>query len=36
MGGGIRQLETVEQLLKAGIERVILSTAAVEDPKLVE
>ena len=36
MGGGIRQLETVEQLLKAGIERVILGTAAVEDPKLVE
>ncbi len=36
MGGGIRQLETVEQLLKAGIERVILRTSAVEDPKLVE
>jgi len=36
VGGGIRQLETIEQLLKAGIERVILSTAAVEDPKLVE
>jgi len=36
VGGGIRQLETVEQLLKAGIERVILGTAAVEDPKLVE
>ena len=26
----------MEELLKAGIERVILSTAAVEDPKLVE
>ena len=36
VGGGIRQLETVEQLLKVGIERVILGTAAVEDPKLVE
>ena len=36
LGGGIRQLETVEQLLKAGIERVILGTAAVEDPKLIE
>lgn len=36
LGGGIRQLETIEELLKAGIERVILSTAAVEDPKLVE
>jgi len=36
LGGGIRQLETVEQLLKAGIERVILGTAAVEDPKLIK
>ncbi len=36
LGGGIRQLETIEQLLKAGIERVILGTAAVEDPNLVE
>ena len=36
MGGGIRQLETAEQLLKASIERVILGTAAVEDPKLIK
>lgn len=36
MGGGIRSLEMVEQVLKAGIERVILGTAAVEDPGLVE
>ncbi|MFC1902687.1 1-(5-phosphoribosyl)-5-[(5-phosphoribosylamino)methylideneamino]imidazole-4-carboxamide isomerase [Chloroflexota bacterium] len=36
LGGGIRQLKTIEQLLKAGIERVILSTAAVENPKLIE
>ena len=36
MGGGIRQLETVEQLLKAGIERIILGTAAVENPRLIE
>jgi phosphoribosylformimino-5-aminoimidazole carboxamide ribotide isomerase len=36
VGGGIRQLETVEPLLKAGIERVILGTAAVEDPRLIE
>ncbi len=36
VGGGIRQLETIEQLLKAGIERVILGTAAVEDPTLVK
>ena len=35
LGGGIRHLETIEQLLKAGIERVILGTAAVENPNLV-
>ena len=36
LGGGIRQLETVEQMLKAGIERIILGTVAVEDPGLIE
>ena len=36
LGGGIRQMETVWELLKAGIDRVILGTAAVEDPRLVE
>jgi phosphoribosylformimino-5-aminoimidazole carboxamide ribotide isomerase len=35
LGGGIRDIETIEALLKAGIERVILGTAAVEDPRLV-
>jgi len=35
-GGGIRRLDTIEQLLKAGIDRIILGTAAVEDPELVE
>jgi len=35
VGGGIRHLRTIEELLKAGIERVILGTAAVEDPALV-
>ncbi len=35
LGGGIRQLETIEQLLKAGVERVVLSTAAVENPQVV-
>ena len=35
LGGGIRHLETVEELLKAGVERVILGTAAVENPDLV-
>jgi len=36
LGGGIRNIETVERLLKAGIERVILGTAAVDDPSLVK
>ncbi|MBI2851637.1 MAG: 1-(5-phosphoribosyl)-5-[(5-phosphoribosylamino)methylideneamino]imidazole-4-carboxamide isomerase [Chloroflexi bacterium] len=35
VGGGIRKMETVKELLKMGIDRVILSTAAVEDPQLV-
>jgi phosphoribosylformimino-5-aminoimidazole carboxamide ribotide isomerase len=35
LGGGIRHLSTVEGLLKAGIERVILGTAAVESPNLI-
>lgn len=36
VGGGIRRLETIERVLKAEVERVILGTAAVETPKLVE
>jgi len=36
LGGGIRQLKTIERLLKAGVERVILGTAAVEDPNLIK
>lgn len=36
VGGGIRQLETIEHLLKAGVERVILGTAAVEEPRLIK
>ena len=35
LGGGIRNIETVEELLKLGVERVILGTAAVENPSLV-
>ena len=35
LGGGIRSMETIEVLLKAGIERVILGTAAVDNPGLV-
>lgn len=35
LGGGIRHIDTIEALLKIGIDRVILGTAAVEDPKLI-
>jgi len=35
VGGGIRKLDTIEQLLHAGVERIILGTAAVEDAELV-
>jgi len=35
LGGGIRRIDTIEELLKIGIDRVILSTAAVEDPNLI-
>ena len=36
LGGGIRDEATVARLLETGINRVILGTAAVEKPKLVE
>jgi len=36
VGGGIRHLEVIKKLLKSGIERVILGTAAVEDSQLVK
>ena len=32
IGGGIRRMETVKTYLSAGLDRVILGTAAVEDP----
>ncbi|HEY41695.1 MAG TPA: 1-(5-phosphoribosyl)-5-[(5-phosphoribosylamino)methylideneamino]imidazole-4-carboxamide isomerase [Dehalococcoidia bacterium] len=35
LGGGIRTLETIKEVLTAGIERVILTTAAVEDPEIL-
>ena len=35
LGGGIRSIQTIEMLLKIGIDRVVLSTAAVEDPQLI-
>ena len=36
VGGGIRSLETVEQCLAIGVDRVILGTAAVTDPEFLE
>ncbi len=36
VGGGIRSLEVIEQLLKNGVERVVLGTSAVEEPALVQ
>lgn len=35
LGGGLRDLATIEHWLEAGLSRVILGTAAVEDPTLV-
>ncbi len=36
LGGGIRDIATIKKLLSAGIDRVILGTAAVENPGLVK
>lgn len=36
MGGGIRNMGTIERALEAGISRVILGTSAVKDPNLVK
>ncbi len=35
LGGGIRDLETIEAYLKLGVSRVILGTVAKENPELV-
>lgn len=35
LGGGIRTLEAAGRLLKLGAQRVVVGTAAVEDPRLV-
>ena len=35
LGGGIRHLDTIKQLLKEGVERVVLGTAAVENAELI-
>ncbi len=36
VGGGIRSMETIDRYLHAGIDRVILGTAAVTEPGFVE
>jgi phosphoribosylformimino-5-aminoimidazole carboxamide ribotide isomerase len=36
LGGGMRDIDTIQKILTMGIERVILGTVAVENPKLVE
>jgi phosphoribosylformimino-5-aminoimidazole carboxamide ribotide isomerase len=36
VGGGIRSIETIEQLYATGVERAILGTVAVEKPALVK
>jgi len=36
VGGGIRDMQAVESLLRIGIERVILGTAAVKDPDFLK
>lgn len=36
LGGGIRSLDTIEMLLKNGLNRVILGTAALNNPSLVK
>lgn len=36
LGGGIRNLETIEKLLALGVTRLILGSAAVKNPQLVE
>ena len=35
LGGGIRELKTIESLLAGGIDRVILGSAAIDNPALV-
>jgi phosphoribosylformimino-5-aminoimidazole carboxamide ribotide isomerase len=36
VGGGIRNIESITRLFSLGIERVILGTAAIEDPEFVK
>ncbi len=34
-GGGIRRLKDIEKLLKNGADKVVLNTAAIKDPKII-
>ncbi|MBI2305240.1 MAG: 1-(5-phosphoribosyl)-5-[(5-phosphoribosylamino)methylideneamino]imidazole-4-carboxamide isomerase [Chloroflexi bacterium] len=36
VGGGVRSLESIEELVGIGVGRVVLGTAAVENPELVQ
>ena len=36
VGGGIRDIKTIEELFKVGVDRVILGTSAVENPDMVK
>ncbi|MDZ4246033.1 MAG: 1-(5-phosphoribosyl)-5-[(5-phosphoribosylamino)methylideneamino]imidazole-4-carboxamide isomerase [Dehalococcoidia bacterium] len=36
LGGGIREMETIREVLSAGVQRVILGTVALENPELVQ
>jgi phosphoribosylformimino-5-aminoimidazole carboxamide ribotide isomerase len=36
LGGGIRDMDTVKELLSAGLDRIILGTSAVEDAEFVK
>jgi len=36
LGGGIRTLETAQRIMDMGVDRIVLGTAAVEEPALVQ
>ena len=36
VGGGVRDLDTIRELLRIGADKVAICTAAVEDPELIE
>jgi len=36
VGGGVRDIKAMEKLFKAGVDRVVLGTSAVEEPEMVK